>query len=211
MCCSRLTAITGCKKVAKNRHLSTITQLYRVYLRNYGTYRQSEKNLLSSNISSTCPHNMVNFGHQRLRSFRQFGAPQLISTGFASWQPYCTALQQWASAKLRRSTDGATYIRQGGHRVGHWPTFLVCSYFSAFYTVEFQANSSTFQEVTKSFTFDSTGYFNHNTFFGPAPPECAGAVSSALHTPSWIYVEGQKEGRKYGRGMEEINGSRRMK
>jgi len=25
-------------------------------------YRQSEKNLLSSDISSTCPHNMVNFG-----------------------------------------------------------------------------------------------------------------------------------------------------
>jgi len=25
-------------------------------------YRQSEKNLLSSNISSTCPYNMVNFG-----------------------------------------------------------------------------------------------------------------------------------------------------
>ena len=25
-------------------------------------YRQSKKNLLSSNISSTCPHNMVNFG-----------------------------------------------------------------------------------------------------------------------------------------------------
>ena len=24
-------------------------------------YRQSEKNLLSSNVSSTCPHNMVNF------------------------------------------------------------------------------------------------------------------------------------------------------
>jgi len=34
----------------------------RLYLRNYGTYRQSEKNLLSSNISSTCPHNMVNLG-----------------------------------------------------------------------------------------------------------------------------------------------------
>ena len=25
-------------------------------------YQQSEKNLLSSNISSTCPHNTVNFG-----------------------------------------------------------------------------------------------------------------------------------------------------
>ena len=33
-----------------------------LYLHNYCTYRQSEKNLLSSNISSTCPHNMVNFG-----------------------------------------------------------------------------------------------------------------------------------------------------
>jgi len=25
-------------------------------------YRQSEKNLSNSNISSTCPHNMANFG-----------------------------------------------------------------------------------------------------------------------------------------------------
>jgi len=25
-------------------------------------YRQSEKNLLSSTISATCPHNMVKFG-----------------------------------------------------------------------------------------------------------------------------------------------------
>ena len=29
------------------------------------------------------------------------------------------------SQTLRRSTEGATYIRQGGHQVGHWPTFLV--------------------------------------------------------------------------------------
>jgi len=26
---------------------------------------------------------------------------------------------------LRRWTEGATYIRQGGHHAGHWPTFLV--------------------------------------------------------------------------------------
>jgi len=25
---------------------------------------------------------------------------------------------------MRRWTEGATYIRQGGHHVGHWPTFL---------------------------------------------------------------------------------------
>ena len=29
------------------------------------------------------------------------------------------------SHTLRRLTEGATYIRQGGHHVGHWPTFLV--------------------------------------------------------------------------------------
>ena len=33
-----------------------------LYLRKSGIYRQSEKNLLSSSISSRCPHNMVNFG-----------------------------------------------------------------------------------------------------------------------------------------------------
>jgi len=27
------------------------------------------------------------------------------------------------SQSLRRWTEGATYIRQGGHHVGHWPTF----------------------------------------------------------------------------------------
>jgi len=29
-----------------------------------------------------------------------WGTPAIISTGFASWQHYCTALQYWASAKL---------------------------------------------------------------------------------------------------------------
>ena len=29
------------------------------------------------------------------------------------------------SQTLRRWTEGATYIRQGDHQVGHWPTFLV--------------------------------------------------------------------------------------
>jgi len=33
------------------------------------------------------------------------------------------------SQTLRRWTQGATYIRQGGHYVGHWPTFLVLSIF----------------------------------------------------------------------------------
>ena len=58
----RIAENAGPKKVSKNRHLGTIVQIVGLYLRNQGKHRQSEKNLLSSNISSTCPHNMVNFG-----------------------------------------------------------------------------------------------------------------------------------------------------
>ena len=84
-----------------------------------------KKNLLNSYISSTCPHHMVNFGQLQLRSVGEFGAPQQISTGFVSWQRYCTTLVVGVSQTLRHWTDGATYIWQGGHHVGHWPTFLV--------------------------------------------------------------------------------------
>jgi len=58
--------------------------------------------------------------YQRLRSVGEFEAPLQISTGFASWQRYCRAIKT-----LRRWTEGATYIRQGGHHGGHWSTFLV--------------------------------------------------------------------------------------
>ena len=47
----------------KNRHLSTIAQLCRAIssqLRHVSTI--GKKNLLSRNISSTCPYSMVNFG-----------------------------------------------------------------------------------------------------------------------------------------------------
>ena len=62
MCCSRLAANTGCKKVAKNRHLGTIAQLCRAISSQLRHISTIGKKLLSSNISSTRPHNMVNFG-----------------------------------------------------------------------------------------------------------------------------------------------------
>ena len=33
------------------------------------------------------------------------------------------------SQTLRRRTEGATYVRQGDHRVGHSPTFLVSPFY----------------------------------------------------------------------------------
>jgi len=87
-------------------------------------YRQSEKNLLSSNMSSTCPHNMVNFGPLAAEivslvwgtpaNFNEFGFLAALLHG---------TLVVGISQTLRRWTEGAIYIRQGGHHVGHWPTF----------------------------------------------------------------------------------------
>jgi len=51
-----------CKKVAKNHHLGTISQLRRAISLQLRQVSTIGKSLLSSNISSTCPHNMVNFG-----------------------------------------------------------------------------------------------------------------------------------------------------
>jgi len=49
------------------------------YLRNQGTYRQSEKNLLSSNMSSRCPHNMVIIGPLTAEiAWRVWGTPSYL-------------------------------------------------------------------------------------------------------------------------------------
>jgi len=58
----RLAENAGPKKVAKNRHLGTIGQLCRTLSSQLRHVSTIGKNLLSSNISFACPHNMVNFG-----------------------------------------------------------------------------------------------------------------------------------------------------
>jgi len=52
----------------------------------------NRKKLLSSNISTTCPYDMVNFGPLAAEIISVVWAPQVILTGFASSQCYCTAL-----------------------------------------------------------------------------------------------------------------------
>jgi len=60
----------------------------------------NRKNLLSSNISFTCSHNTVNFGTLAAEIGPVVWGTLQISTCFASWQRYWTALQYWATAKL---------------------------------------------------------------------------------------------------------------
>jgi len=80
-------------------------------------------------MSSTCPHNMVNFcllaaeiGWDRLTSL---GYPCKFQRVSRLGSVTARHLVVGVSQTLRRWTEGATYIRQGDHQVGHWPTFLV--------------------------------------------------------------------------------------
>ena len=61
MCCTRLAGNTGCKNDAKNRHQHTIAQLCGAESSQLSMFRQLKKNLLNSNIFSTCPHSIANF------------------------------------------------------------------------------------------------------------------------------------------------------
>jgi len=62
MCCTGLVGNTGCKNDAKNRHLGTIAQLCSAISSQVRHVSTIGETLLSSNTSSTCPRNMVNFG-----------------------------------------------------------------------------------------------------------------------------------------------------
>jgi len=95
-----------------------------------------KKNLLNSNNSPIYPHNMVNF------------APLTAEIGLVIWgiPPNVNRFHVMAallhgtqmvgvSQTLWCWTEGATYIWQGGHHVGHWPTFLVAFWFLIFLVV----------------------------------------------------------------------------
>jgi len=129
-CCLRLAENTARKKSPKSRHLGTIPQFCRSIssqLRHVSTI--GKKNLLSSNMSSTCHHNMVNFGLLAAEiCWRVWGTPANFK-GFRVLVALLHAtLVVGVSQTLRRWTEVATYIRQGGHHVGHWLTFLVLAF-----------------------------------------------------------------------------------
>ena len=89
--------------------------------------------MLSSYISSTCPHNMANFGPLAAEIVSLVWGTPANFNGFR----VLTALLHGTlvvgvSQTLRRCTEGATCIRQSSHHVGHWPTFWLgihCRYY----------------------------------------------------------------------------------
>jgi len=122
MCCTRLAGNARPKKSPSGHHRTTLpsisSQLW--HMSTIG------KNLLNSNISPTCPHNMVNFGPLAAEiRWRVWDTPTNFNGSRILAALLHGTLVVGVSQTLRRWTEGATYIRQGGHHVGHWPTFLV--------------------------------------------------------------------------------------
>jgi len=78
--------------------------------------------LLSSNTSSTCPDNMVNFGSLTAEiGSGVWGTPTNFN-GFASWQRYCTASsngRQANFAALNRGRNLCSAGRPSGWALAH--------------------------------------------------------------------------------------------
>jgi len=97
---------------------------HRTTLSGYIFTTKARIDLLSSSMSSRCLHNMVNFGSLAAEiGSGVWGTP----TNFNGFRVLAALLHGTpavgVSQTLRHWTEGATYIRQGNHHVGHWPTY----------------------------------------------------------------------------------------
>ena len=70
-------------------------------------------------MSSRCPHNVVNVGPLAAEIGLPVWGTLANSNGFRVLAALLHGSQVVVLAKL----CGATYVPQGGHHVGHWPTF----------------------------------------------------------------------------------------
>jgi len=120
MCCTRLVGNTGRKKSPFWHHRTTLSG----YIFGIKACIDNLKKMLNSNTSSTCPDNIVTFGlltaEIRWRVWRtpaNFNGFRVLAALL-----HCT-LVVGVSQTLRRWTEGATYIRQGGRHIKH--TFVV--------------------------------------------------------------------------------------
>jgi len=125
ICCTWLAGNAGSKKSPKIRHLGTIAQLCRPIYSQLRHVSTIGKNLLNSNTSSTYSDNMVNFGPLTAEIFwRVCGTPANFN-GFRILAALLHGTLVVGVSQTAALNRGCIYVRQGGHHVWHWPTFLV--------------------------------------------------------------------------------------
>jgi len=123
-CCTRLAGNAGRKNVAKNRHLGTIAQICRAIssqLRHVSTIgKKLVKQRYVLHMSSQYGELRHTNGWDLSGSLGHPCKFQRVS------RLDCLTVRHLVvgvSQTLRRWTEGATCVRQGDHRVGHWPIF----------------------------------------------------------------------------------------
>jgi len=125
MCCSRLAANTGRKKSPKIVIWAPSHNFVGLYLRNYGRIDNRKKLVKQQYVLHMSPQ----YGELRPTNgwdpFVSLGHPCKFQRVSRLGSVTALHLVVGVSKTLRRWTEGATYIRQGGHHVGHWPIFLV--------------------------------------------------------------------------------------
>ena len=118
MCCMQLAEIQD----AKIRHLRNTSQFCLAISSPLRHVSTMGKRLYSNIISSTCPHNMVNFGPLTAEIGWRVWALQQISTGFTSWLGYCTDVAQRSSTKL---------CTMFGHLLGWYTLYTLSAAFAS--------------------------------------------------------------------------------
>ena len=89
----------------------------------------SRQKTLDSNISPTCPHNIVNFGRLAAEIGLVVWRTQANFNRFRVFASLLHGIRAvGVSQTLQRLTEGATYVRQGVHHVGHWSTSSFCCF-----------------------------------------------------------------------------------
>jgi len=123
-CCTRLADNAGRKMSPKSRHLGTIVQLCRAIssqLRHVSTIgKKLVKQQYLLQMSPQYGELRSTSGWDQSGSLRHPCTFQRVSRlGSVTARHLVVGVSQ----TLRHWTEGATYVRQGDHHVGHWPTF----------------------------------------------------------------------------------------
>ena len=125
MCCTQLAENTGRKKMPSAHHRPTFSG----YIFATKARINNRKNLLSSNISSTCLHNMANFGPLAAEIGSGVCSTPANFNGFRIVAALLhSSVVVGVSQTLWQWTEGATCIRQAAITLGIGPHSSLTGY-----------------------------------------------------------------------------------